>query len=558
MFKRILCTVLAVCMLSGSLSLLSCTKEIREPKQDDSTLNDKYTIVTGSELDITESAAPKALSDGLAAKGITAEINKDGTAESNEFVILLGQTEWDESVSAYEKLDKIDDFIVDPISKSLIVICGKTPRATEAAVDYFLSEYVSDSKELLIESASIYRQEYEYESVALEDIKIGDYVIAVKSEQQLNTAYRLTYMLGAYSGEAVNIVSYNELTEQNKGVICLSSNGRDPSAPWPEGLDGYFLNLETDDLGATLSILWSNDKYFEDAMAKFEERFAVIGEIADAKVRFTSVTQHKQEIKSYPNAAVNAAEWVVESKIERPIAEGVMQVSYTCKAYNEIPYLVHVMTVDMDHATLMLGTADNRNDVVDKWVQTPIQHAWAARKAGHNVVGGINAGYPTGISIKEGVQMVPGTIHRPYFAVTKSGEPVILYDDNAADYKNLQMAACGTHVIVDNYMPGELAMDEEFSYTTHPRTLIGIRGDGTVVMVVIDGRQPEYSNGSPMVRSADIMMKLGCQYALNLDGGGSSTMIVPKQFGSFEAVNMISDPTMRRVRNSILVVANED
>ena len=240
MFKRIFCTVLALCLLAGTLSLYSCKVPDKTPAV---TLSDSYTIVTGDEMDTINSQAAQTLSETLSAEGITTEVKTDAEGSADEFVILIGQTSRDESKKAYEKLDKIDDFIVDPISENVIVICGKTPRATEAAVDYFLSEYVSDSKELLIESASIYRQEYEYESVALEDIKISDYVIAVKSEQQLNTAYRLTYMLGAYSGEAVNIVSYNELTEQNKGVICLSSNGRDPSAPWPEGLDGYFLKL---------------------------------------------------------------------------------------------------------------------------------------------------------------------------------------------------------------------------------------------------------------------------------------------------------------------------
>ena len=73
-------------------------------------------------------------------------------------------------------------------------------------------------------------------------------------------------------------------------------------------------------------------------------------------------------------------------------------------------------------------------------------------------------------------------------------------------------------------------------------------------MVVIDGRQPEISNGAPLVRCADIMMKLGCKYALNLDGGGSSTMFVRNSEGKFDVVNKISDPTMRPVRNSILIV----
>ena len=101
-------------------------------------------------------------------------------------------------------------------------------------------------------------------------------------------------------------------------------------------------------------------------------------------------------------------------------------------------------------------------------------------------------------------------------------------------------------------------MDDEFSYTTHPRTMIGIRGDGKVVMVVIDGRQPELSNGAPFVRCADIMMQLGCKYALNLDGGGSSAMFYRPEKGGYRIVNKISDPVMRQVRNSSLIIEKKD
>ena len=229
--------------------------------------------------------------------------------------------------------------------------------------------------------------------------------------------------------------------------------------------------------------------------------------------------------------------------------------SYTCKGYNDLPYLVHVMIADLDHVSLMLGTDGNGNRSEDKWTATPAEHARAAIDDGYDVVACINAGYPTGLSVKEGVMMVPGTIHRPYFAVTKDGVPFIGFDDNEADIENIELAACGTDVLVNNYMPGNLRMTDDFAYTTHPRTMIGIRGDGKIVMVVIDGRQPELSNGAPFTRCADIMMRLGCKYALNLDGGGSSCMIVRHKSGAFQTVNKISDPTMRKVRNSIMIVA---
>ncbi len=57
-----------------------------------------------------------------------------------------------------------------------------------------------------------------------------------------------------------------------------------------------------------------------------------------------------------------------------------------------------------------------------------------------------------------------------------------------------------------------------------PRTLVGVKADGTLVFVVVDGRSTGYSRGMTMTEAAELMVSLGCETAYNLDGGGSSTM----------------------------------
>ena len=59
----------------------------------------------------------------------------------------------------------------------------------------------------------------------------------------------------------------------------------------------------------------------------------------------------------------------------------------------------------------------------------------------------------------------------------------------------------------------------------HPRSAIGVEADGAVWLVVVDGRQPD-SRGVTLPELADLMAALGARDALNLDGGGSSAMIV--------------------------------
>ena len=64
----------------------------------------------------------------------------------------------------------------------------------------------------------------------------------------------------------------------------------------------------------------------------------------------------------------------------------------------------------------------------------------------------------------------------------------------------------------------------------HPRTMIGQKEDGTIVMTVIDGRQvSQKMYGATASEMSALMSYYGCVDAWNLDGGGSSTMLIRKQ-----------------------------
>jgi exopolysaccharide biosynthesis protein len=60
----------------------------------------------------------------------------------------------------------------------------------------------------------------------------------------------------------------------------------------------------------------------------------------------------------------------------------------------------------------------------------------------------------------------------------------------------------------------------------HPRTAVGLSLDGALYVVVIYGREPLRSMGASVPEMANIMRSLGAVNALNLDGGGSSVMVV--------------------------------
>lgn len=62
-------------------------------------------------------------------------------------------------------------------------------------------------------------------------------------------------------------------------------------------------------------------------------------------------------------------------------------------------------------------------------------------------------------------------------------------------------------------------------YGIAPRTAIGQRKDGIVLLLVIDGRRPGHSLGVDMVELTNILLKYGAYNASNLDGGGSSSIV---------------------------------
>ncbi len=75
-----------------------------------------------------------------------------------------------------------------------------------------------------------------------------------------------------------------------------------------------------------------------------------------------------------------------------------------------------------------------------------------------------------------------------------------------------------------------ITADEEVFFgsaipNVHPRTAAGRTADGHLIVLVVDGRQPE-SRGVDLVELAIIMRDLGAVEALNLDGGGSSALVV--------------------------------
>jgi exopolysaccharide biosynthesis protein len=97
------------------------------------------------------------------------------------------------------------------------------------------------------------------------------------------------------------------------------------------------------------------------------------------------------------------------------------------------------------------------------------------------------------------------------------------------------------------------SMAPNFATDRHPRTAIAALTDGRALLATVDGRQPNLSIGMSLDELARLMLEFGAVDAINLDGGGSTTMVVD---GS--VVNRPSDPTGERpVSDAILVLPKQ-
>ncbi|CAH0119250.1 hypothetical protein PAE9249_01749 [Paenibacillus sp. CECT 9249] len=89
----------------------------------------------------------------------------------------------------------------------------------------------------------------------------------------------------------------------------------------------------------------------------------------------------------------------------------------------------------------------------------------------------------------------------------------------------------------------------------HPRTAIGTKADGSVVLFEIDGRSPGFSEGVETLELANILKDLGVVNAMNLDGGGSSTFVARLPGETFRnMMNRGSDGGERQTANGLLLV----
>ena len=234
----------------------------------------------------------------------------------------------------------------------------------------------------------------------------------------------------------------------------------------------------------------------------------------------------------------------------------------------------HVMEIKVGEgstASVAVGYGDDDIDTIKtgrNWsmTETTKQAQSMQTRRNTNVVGAINAGgYDMSNGRPSGAFIMSGTvINEPTgttFWIDKDGNAHI----TSAQECNAALAAGNVLEAVASF--GDIfenghARSGLDNTTRASRTAIGIKADGTVVMLMVDGRQAPYSVGMTMAEVGAAMEALGCVQAVNLDGGGSSTFATQREGESENNTSAgltlrcrPSDGYERKVSNTIMVLS---
>ena len=135
---------------------------------------------------------------------------------------------------------------------------------------------------------------------------------------------------------------------------------------------------------------------------------------------------------------------------------------------------------------------------------------------------------------------------------------VVVQQHIGGEFEGVRFAIGAWEELVKNGVATEYYSEGAGPSYRHPRTAIGIKEDGTVFFVTIDGR--DYINnflGVTAYELAEIMLYFDAVQAYNLDGGGSTTMSLINDEGEYIYLNNPSDGAPRAVANGLFFVKGE-
>ena len=237
--------------------------------------------------------------------------------------------------------------------------------------------------------------------------------------------------------------------------------------------------------------------------------------------------------------------------------------------------VMHVIEVDLSNPQISvmptyMGLNEN-SDFSDSsiWGSQVLteQAAHVENDLGLNVVGGINTNlrydsdHPYGVLVWNGVVYSDernangNSTAQTFLSVTKDGVASLHSANEAIPADSWQAISANFGWIIKNGV-NQYKGDDHADANRAPRTVIGIKATGELILMMNDGRQSPYSAGMTMRELAEVMMAMGCVDAVNCDGGGSSTFISEREgTGELTMKSSPSDGGQRATLGGLLVIS---
>ncbi len=475
-----------------------------------------------------------------------------------EYEILIGKTNREIS-KQFDETTTILDYTYSFISEKQIVIYGKSGESVYAAVEKFLLDCFNyndetktgTKKQLYVGDSFVFKYDYKFDALKFNNIDANNYSIVAKNTAK-SQAVVLADSVEKLCGVRIPIVDFADFTGGNAIYVGIGDEG---GSIYSYGQYEYLITAKNTG-GNSSIIIDAPVKQLGAAISEFTSEYLPKGGSGSFNV---SVVVDKDVFGYTCEDELNGVEFVSEAK--ETLSSGVIYSKKTYKDENGKPVIAYVLTIEPGSAKLITGTPSD-GTVLTGAYSTVLNEMKAAVANDKNVIVGINADFydlagktykPNGLCVKDGhLMQQPGS--RPWFAMLDDGSFVVESGNNYSIYSDrIYTGVGGRQILLLDGAVNDIAYKTEFGYTRHPRTAIGIRGDGGIVMIVVDGRQPSISNGASLADLAVMLKDLGCVSALNLDGGGSSSFVT-RSGTTYRTRNSPSDGNLRGIYNSLLVV----
>ena len=270
---------------------------------------------------------------------------------------------------------------------------------------------------------------------------------------------------------------------------------------------------------------------------------------------------HPASVGSWP-PPLTAIPFPVEQVASQVVAPGVVHRTLKSPAG---PWTINILSVALDSCN-RAEAVKGADSAAGRFRTTALLAGLAERE---RVVGGVNAdffklkdGTPTNLLVVNGRMITPPN-GRPVLAFDSAGVPHLtpftLRDGKLAPFHPLNAVGGRPLIVTDSTL--DVAVDTAGKGPfgeRNPRTAAGIaRGGRQLILLAVDGR--EYQNAGMTLRElGNLMLGLGARDAINLDGGGSTTMVFadPDSAGRLRIANRPSDKGGERTVGDALAIVH--